>query len=51
MTCDCHVTFMCYYSYHENGGFSTIAVESLDVDMNEILTRVIRKRRLQIHGI
>jgi hypothetical protein len=36
--------------YYENGGFSTIALNDLDVEMSEILARVIRKRRLQIHG-
>ena len=38
------------FSYYEEGGFSTLAVDSMRVDMGEILSRVIRKRRLQIHG-
>ena len=38
------------YRYYESGGFSTLAVDSLEVEMSEVLTRVIRKRRLQIHG-
>ena len=43
-------TVMLYcYSYYEEGGFSTLAVDNMQVDMGEILSRVIRKRRLQIH--
>ena len=41
--------FLC--RYYEQGGFSTLAVDNLDVEMGEILSRVIRKRRLQIHGV
>jgi len=36
---------------YEEGGFSTLAVDNLNVEMGDILSRVIRKRRLQIHGI
>ena len=35
---------------YEEGGFSTLAVDSLKVEMAEILDKVIKKRRLQIHG-
>ena len=45
---ECCVFFCRYY---EQGGFSTLAVDNLDVEMGEILSRVIRKRRLQIHGV
>ena len=37
--------------HYEHGGFSTIAVDNLQVEMSEILTRVIRKRRLQMQGL
>lgn len=37
--------------YYEQGGFSTLALESTEqVDMAEVLSRVIKRRRLQIHG-
>ncbi|XP_064400650.1 target of rapamycin complex 2 subunit MAPKAP1-like [Halichondria panicea] len=36
--------------HYEHGGFSTLAVDSLRVEMAELLDRVIKKRRLQIHG-
>ncbi len=41
---------VCVVRYYEDGGFSTIAVDSMDIEMGEILTMVMRKRRLQIHG-
>ena len=44
-----YYVFLC--RYYEQGGFSTLAVDNLDVEMGEILSRVIRKRRLQIHGV
>ena len=36
--------------YHEEGGFSTLAITDYNIDMAEILARVIRKRCLQVHG-
>ena len=36
--------------HYEQGGFSTILVDTMDVEMGEILSKVIRKRRLQIQG-
>lgn len=42
-----HVVVRVYYG---QGGFSTLAVESVDIDMGEVLSRVIRKRRLQMQG-
>lgn len=36
--------------YYEQGGFSTLALESMDIDMGEVLSRVIQKRRLQSQG-
>ncbi len=36
--------------HYEQGGFSTLAVESPRVEMAELLDRVIKKRRLQMHG-
>ena len=36
--------------HYEQGGFSTILVNTMDVEMSEILSNVIRKRRLQIQG-
>jgi hypothetical protein len=36
--------------YYEQGGFSTLAVETVDMEMGEVLARVLRKRRLQIQG-
>ncbi len=50
---------MCMYVYvslsfslrhYEQGGFSTLAVDSLRIEMAELLDRVIKKRRLQMHG-
>ena len=38
------------HSHYEDGGSSTIALQSLNVSMSEILTLVIRKRRLHIDG-
>ncbi|KAL5516132.1 hypothetical protein EMCRGX_G001403 [Ephydatia muelleri] len=42
-----HITVKVHY---EQGGFSTILVDTMDVEMSEILSKVIRKRRLQIQG-
>lgn len=36
--------------HYEQGGFSTLVLESVNIEMREILSRVIRKRRLQSQG-
>jgi hypothetical protein len=36
--------------YYEQGGFSTLAVETVDMEMGEVLAKVLRKRRLQMQG-
>lgn len=36
--------------HYEEGGFTTLAVDNTDVEMAEILSKIIKKRRLQMHG-
>ena len=41
---------VCTHRYYEQGGFSTLAVETVDMEMGEVLAKVLRKRRLQMQG-
>ena len=45
----CKCIILC--RYYEQGGFSTLAVETVDMEIGEVLAKVLRKRRLQMQGV